>query len=103
MSATHAPAGTSHARGPDVTRQAPTRCGCSVTGSAEGPPVQLHGDLCRLRQFIETFTYWHDVLVGDLAQAQAAVERGDLDAYRAAMAAAAIHRAKSARAIGGSR
>ena len=72
---------------------------CPVAGPAEGEPTQVHTDLCREQAVLrEAGVLWR-AYEQDLADAGHAVARGDLDSYRAHLAAAKQHRAKVVRAM----
>jgi hypothetical protein len=77
------------------------RCYCPATGTAEGPPVQQHTDLCRTRSALLAGDELLRHALADLAAAENAVASGDGATYRASLAAAEIHRVKALRALGG--
>jgi hypothetical protein len=73
----HAPAGSQHAARPDVTTQAPARCGCPVHGSDTDGPRQLHDRSCPLRQHARRGSDLARAIVNHFDRRDLALARGD--------------------------
>lgn len=87
---THHAAARQHAATPDVTSQAPARCGGPMHGAADASPLQLHDRSCPLRQYARKGSDLARAVVSHFDRRDLALARGDATTATVAAEEAAL-------------